>query len=63
MLPDPSLLAVVSGTTCGMLLANVPVVFLGKAFAARLPMKAIHYGAAGLFAVLGGVFMVRAIYS
>ena len=58
----PNLLAVVSGTTCGMLLANVPVVFLGKVFAARLPMKAIHYGAAGLFAVLGVVFLVRAAH-
>ena len=29
----PSLVAVIAGTTCGMLLANAPVVFLGKAFA------------------------------
>jgi hypothetical protein len=36
-------LAVVAGTTCGMLAANVPVVFLGNAFAGRLPMRAIHY--------------------
>jgi putative Ca2+/H+ antiporter (TMEM165/GDT1 family) len=35
-----NLAAVVAGTTCGMLLANAPVVFLGKAFAARLPLKA-----------------------
>ena len=35
------------------LLANAPVVFLGKAFATRLPLKAIHYGASCLFAVLG----------
>ena len=39
----PSLAAVVSGTTLGMLVANVPVVILGKAFADRLPLKAIHY--------------------
>lgn len=52
--------AVVAGTTGGMLLANAPVVFLGKAFADRLPLKAIHYGAAGLFAVIGVVFIVRA---
>ena len=58
----PNLVAVVAGTTSGMLLANVPVVFLGKAFADRLPMKAIHYGAAALFAVLGIAFVVRAIY-
>lgn len=56
----PSLLAVVAGTTAGMMFANVPVVFLGKAFADRLPLKAIHIGAAVLFAVLGAVFLIRA---
>ena len=53
--------AVVAGTTAGMLLANAPVVFLGQAFADRLPMRIIHRGAAGLFAVLGGVFIMRAL--
>lgn len=57
----PNLIAVVAGTTCGMLLANVPVVFLGKAFA-RLPLRAIHYGAATLFMILGLVFIGRAIW-
>jgi putative Ca2+/H+ antiporter (TMEM165/GDT1 family) len=56
-----SLAAVVAGTTIGMLAANAPVVFMGKAFADRLPMKAIHYGAAGLFALLGCVFIARAL--
>jgi Ca2+/H+ antiporter, TMEM165/GDT1 family len=56
-----SLAAVVAGTTAGMLLANTPVVFLGKAFADRLPMSLIHRGAAALFAVLGLVFLFRAI--
>jgi Ca2+/H+ antiporter, TMEM165/GDT1 family len=58
----PNLLAVVAGTTAGMMIANVPVVFLGKAFASRLPLKAIHYGAAGLFAVLGVIFLLRALW-
>jgi putative Ca2+/H+ antiporter (TMEM165/GDT1 family) len=58
----PNLLAVVAGTTAGMLLANVPVVFMGKAFADRLPLKAIHYSAAGLFVVLGIVFLLRAFW-
>jgi putative Ca2+/H+ antiporter (TMEM165/GDT1 family) len=58
----PNLIAVVTGTTCGMLLANIPVVFLGKAFADRLPMKAFHYGAAALFMVLGLVFIARAFW-
>jgi Ca2+/H+ antiporter, TMEM165/GDT1 family len=56
----PNLLAVVAGTTAGMMLANVPVVFLGKAFANRLPLKAIHYGAAILFVILGIIFLARA---
>lgn len=58
----PHLAAVVAGTTLGMLAANVPVVFLGKAFADRLPMRAIHYGAAGLFFVLGAVFVLRGLW-
>lgn len=54
--------AVVAGTTIGMLLANAPVVFLGKAFSERLPLKAIHYVASGLFLVLGAVFLFRAFH-
>jgi putative Ca2+/H+ antiporter (TMEM165/GDT1 family) len=53
--------AIVGGTTAGMLAANIPVVLLGNAFAARLPMKAIHYVASSLFAVLGTYFIVRAV--
>jgi len=59
----PNLLAVVAGTTAGMMIANVPVVFLGKAFASRLPLKAIHYGAAVLFIILGIIFLARAFFS
>ena len=58
----PSLTAVVAGTTAGMLVANVPVVFLGHAFATRLPMKAIHWGAAVLFTALGAMFIARAFW-
>jgi Ca2+/H+ antiporter, TMEM165/GDT1 family len=57
-----NLLAVVAGTTAGMLLANAPVVFLGKAFAERLPLETIHYVASGLFLILGAVFIFRAIH-
>jgi putative Ca2+/H+ antiporter (TMEM165/GDT1 family) len=53
--------AVIGGTTCGMLIANVPVVFLGNAFAHRLPLRAIHYAASALFAVVGVIFVVRAL--
>jgi len=55
--------AVVVGTTTGMLLANAPVVFLGKAFAERLPLKMIHYVASGLFLILGTVFLLRALHA
>ncbi|PRH83051.1 TMEM165/GDT1 family protein [Arenimonas caeni] len=44
---------VVAGTTLGMAVANVPVVLLGAAFAAKLPLKAARYAAAALFAGLG----------
>lgn len=46
------LIPVVVGTTLGMMLANVPAVFLGNALAHRLPMKAIRIGAALLFLLL-----------
>jgi putative Ca2+/H+ antiporter (TMEM165/GDT1 family) len=52
--------AIVAGTTAGMLAANVPVVFLGSAFAKRLPMKQIHFIASGLFALLGLYFIAKA---
>jgi Ca2+/H+ antiporter, TMEM165/GDT1 family len=57
-----NLWAVVSGTTAGMMLANIPAVFLGKAFADRLPLKSIHYVASGLFVLLGILFILRALH-
>ena len=48
-----SLAAVVLGTTAGMMLANVPAVFLGERFAHRLPVRWIHAVAAALMAALG----------
>jgi putative Ca2+/H+ antiporter (TMEM165/GDT1 family) len=49
----PSIVWVVVGTTLGMLLANVPVVFAGEALLRRVPMKVIRYVAAAGFAALG----------
>ena len=49
----PSLVAVVLGTTLGMLLANIPVVLLGNATSAKIPFKAVRIAAAALFAALG----------
>lgn len=47
------LLPVVCGTTLGMLLANVPVVFVGGVAAARLPIRLVRRIAAAAFIVLG----------
>jgi len=48
-----SLMAVVMGTTIGMILANAPVAFFGEALAKRLPVRAVHIVAALVFAALG----------
>jgi len=48
-----SLAAVVAGTTLGMMLANVPVVFLGGIAARKLPMRVVHGIAAAMFLALG----------
>jgi len=49
--PDPVL--VVVGTTLGMLIADVPAVFIGDRLSARIPMRLVHGIAAALFAALG----------
>ena len=56
-----NLAAVVAGTSAGMLLANAPVVFLGKAFSDRLPLTALHRLASVLFLILGALFIYRAL--
>jgi len=49
---------VVMGTTLGMLLADVPAVFVGGRFSAKLPMKQVHSIAAGIFAVMGALTLL-----
>jgi putative Ca2+/H+ antiporter (TMEM165/GDT1 family) len=44
---------VVLGTTLGMLIADVPAVFIGGKMANKIPMKLVHSIAAAIFAVLG----------
>jgi putative Ca2+/H+ antiporter (TMEM165/GDT1 family) len=46
-------LMVIAGTTLGMLLADVPAVFVGNKFAAKIPMKLVHSIAAAIFALMG----------
>ena len=41
------------GTTLGMMLANVPAVFLGEAVTRVVPLKYVRMGAAVVFALLG----------
>ena len=48
-----SLAAVVLGTTLGMLIVNVPTVFLGNAASAKIPFRLVRIVAAALFAGLG----------
>ena len=48
---DP--LLVVFGTTLGMLIADVPAVFVGDKLANRIPMRLVHSVAAAVFATLG----------
>ena len=48
-----ALVAVVMGTTIGMMIANVPAVLLGNIAAEKLPVKVVHGVAAAIFAVLG----------
>lgn len=54
--------SVVAGTTLGMMIANVSVIYLGHKFADRLPTKAMHALAAVIFAVLGGFALRAALY-
>ena len=44
---------VIAGTTLGMLIADVPAVFLGNKFAEKIPMRLVHSIAAGIFALMG----------
>jgi len=52
-------LEVVAGTTLGMLIADVPAVFVGNRFADRIPLKLVHSIAAAIFAILGILTLVR----
>ena len=53
-------LLVVLGTTLGMLIADVPAVFVGERLAAKIPMKLVHAIAAAIFAVLGALTLLGA---
>jgi putative Ca2+/H+ antiporter (TMEM165/GDT1 family) len=41
------------GTTLGMMIANVPAVFLGNELVKRIPLRIVHMIAAALFLIIG----------
>ena len=51
---------VVAGTTLGMLIADVPAVFVGDKLADKIPMKLVHGIAAAIFALLGAATLLGA---
>lgn len=55
----PSLVAVVCGTTLGMMIANVPAVWLGDIAAGKLPLAWIRRVAALLFLMLGIAVLIE----
>ena len=56
-----SVLYVVIGTTLGMLIADVPAVFIGTKFAQKISMKLVHGIVATVFAILGIATIIRLI--
>lgn len=51
---------VVMGTTLGMLIADVPAVFVGDKLASKIPMRLVHAVAAAIFALLGAATLLGA---
>src|SRR5262245_29917105 len=50
-----ALAPVIAGTTLGMLIADVPAVYLGERLLRRVPARAVRLVAAATFAVVGAV--------
>lgn len=53
-----SFIAVVLGTTVGMLIANAPAVLLGNKFASALPIIWIHRVVAAIFVIMGAAILL-----
>jgi len=56
-----SIAAVVSGTTLGMMLADVPAVYFGERVLRRVAPKTMHRVAAASFALLGALALLDAV--
>ncbi len=50
---------VVAGTTLGMLIADVPAVFVADQFADKIPMKWVHRAASSVFAIMGTLTLLK----
>lgn len=55
------ILIVAAGTTLGMMLANVPAVFLGEAATKVVPLKYVRIAAAVVFAIIGVSVLAAAL--
>ena len=55
-----AVLPVVAGTTLGMMIADVPAVFLGRHIVQRMPVQLVHRIAAALVAALGAATLLGA---
>jgi len=56
----PDVFAVTVGTTLGMMLANVPAVWIGQKFTKRMPIKWVHAVVAATFTAIGIATLVWA---
>jgi putative Ca2+/H+ antiporter (TMEM165/GDT1 family) len=56
-----SLYQVVLGTTLGMMIANIPAVWVGEKLAQKIPMKAVRMTAAAMFMVFGALTLWGAL--
>jgi putative Ca2+/H+ antiporter (TMEM165/GDT1 family) len=56
-----NIVLVATGTTIGMMIANIPAVFLGRAATRVVPLNLVRIGAAVVFAGLGAWTLVEAI--
>ena len=54
-----SVIPVMTGTTLGMMIANVPAVFLGHELIRRVPLHVVRWVAAALFLGIGLALLVR----
>lgn len=56
-----ALILVALGTTLGMMVANVPIVFFGEALAKRMPARMMRLAAACIFIILGVIGVASAL--